>query len=175
MLLIALGAMGCNGREEPWEPLQRDGVPLLRVLLTPSPVDSVTIGASGGYELLTDSGVVRRSAAGLRALPVTRQGGRWRLGNALADGGKVILRTALDGHVELDGRPYRGELHLLPTGGDRLSVVNVVDVESYLAGVLGKEIYGHWELETYRAQAIAARSFALHAWAKAGDGSVFDV
>jgi stage II sporulation protein D len=40
--------------------------------------------------------------------------------------------------------------------------VNTVGMEAYLQGVLAKEMYGSWEPAAYRAQAIAARTFALY-------------
>lgn len=46
-----------------------------------------------------------------------------------------------------------------PVGG--IDVVVLVGLERYLPGVLAKELYRSWALETYRAQAIAARSYAV--------------
>jgi len=46
-----------------------------------------------------------------------------------------------------------------PVGG--IDVVVLVGLERYLPGVLAKELYRTWDLETYRAQAIAARSYAV--------------
>jgi stage II sporulation protein D len=39
--------------------------------------------------------------------------------------------------------------------------VNVVDLESYLQGVVAGEVPSNWPRETLRAQAVAARSYAL--------------
>ena len=43
-----------------------------------------------------------------------------------------------------------------------IDVINHVPMEKYLPGVLAKELYAQWELEAYRAQAVAARSYAIH-------------
>lgn len=40
-------------------------------------------------------------------------------------------------------------------------VIEHVPLESYLPGVIAKELYTTWHLETFKAQAIAARSYAL--------------
>ena len=62
------------------------------------------------------------------------------------------------------GRPtsYRGVLEVArsPTA-DRLVVVNVVPLESYLAGVVPREMPPSFGLEAARAQSVAARGFAL--------------
>ncbi len=45
---------------------------------------------------------------------------------------------------------------------DGLRVINDVPLESYLAGTLGREVYSRWHPSTLRAQAVAARSYALY-------------
>jgi stage II sporulation protein D len=61
--------------------------------------------------------------------------------------------------LELD-RPYRGQLELAVAAG-KLSAVNVVGLEQYLAGVVPKEMPSSWPDEALKAQAVAARSYAL--------------
>jgi stage II sporulation protein D (peptidoglycan lytic transglycosylase) len=55
-----------------------------------------------------------------------------------------------------------------------LRVVNRVPLEDYVAGTLGNELYPDWEAETYKAQAVAARTFALYQRARRS-GEPFDV
>ena len=45
--------------------------------------------------------------------------------------------------------------------GDRLEVVGTFALETYLPGVLQRELFSKWDLDTYKAQAVAARSFSL--------------
>jgi stage II sporulation protein D len=61
--------------------------------------------------------------------------------------------------LELDV-PYRGQLEVAVAGG-KLNVVNVVGLEQYLAGVVPKEMPSAWPDEALKAQAVAARSYAL--------------
>jgi SpoIID/LytB domain protein len=49
-------------------------------------------------------------------------------------------------------------------------VVNDVDLEGYLKGVLAKELLRDWHEEAYRAQAIVARTYALYEMKTAGTG-----
>jgi stage II sporulation protein D len=65
--------------------------------------------------------------------------------------------------LEIDGKRYRGEVLIFAAGGGRVSVVNVVDVESYLRSVVPAEIGGAAgdRLEAVKAQAVAARSYTL--------------
>ena len=57
------------------------------------------------------------------------------------------------------GRPYRGEL--LVTATPSLTVMNSVRLEDYLRGVVPMEMPATWALEALKAQAVAARSYAL--------------
>lgn len=43
-----------------------------------------------------------------------------------------------------------------------LAVVNEVPLERYLAGTLGREMYGSWGEGALRAQAVASRTYAIH-------------
>ncbi|MEO6435930.1 MAG: SpoIID/LytB domain-containing protein, partial [Tepidisphaeraceae bacterium] len=61
-----------------------------------------------------------------------------------------------------DDKLYRGRYRFVPIGGNRFDVVNDVDVDSYLKGVLARELLRGWNEETYRAQAIVARTYALY-------------
>ena len=58
---------------------------------------------------------------------------------------------------------YRGKVEIFPNAQGRLTVVNTLDLESYLRGVVPKEM-GAWEfpaLEALKAQAVAARTYAV--------------
>jgi len=59
-----------------------------------------------------------------------------------------------------DGRAYHGTL-VVSSGGGRLAVVNAVDLEDYVRGVIGDEMPHRWPLAALEAQAVAARSYAL--------------
>ena len=62
--------------------------------------------------------------------------------------------------LTLDGRAYRGKLELVPQGGF-LRVVNIAALESYLQGVVAGEVPYSWPPRSLKAQAVAARSYAL--------------
>lgn len=72
----------------------------------------------------------------------------------------LVLRPAKNAVLALDGRAYRGKLEIASQGAF-LRVVNVVPLESYLQGVVPGEVPYSWPTETLKAQAVAARSYAL--------------
>ena len=58
------------------------------------------------------------------------------------------------------GRAYRGQIQITAAGG-KLQAVNVVGLEPYLQGVVASEMPHTWAPEALKAQAVAARSYAL--------------
>jgi stage II sporulation protein D len=57
-------------------------------------------------------------------------------------------------------RPYRGKIEVDVVDG-KLRAVNVVGLEQYLYGVVPSEMPSNWSAEALKAQAVAARSYAL--------------
>lgn len=66
-----------------------------------------------------------------------------------------------DGVVFFDNKPYRGKIEVLPMG-EGVALVNLVDLEDYLKGVLYNEVSHYWPMEALKAQAVVARSYALY-------------
>ena len=56
---------------------------------------------------------------------------------------------------------YPGAIRVSVDSG-HLELINLVDTERYVAGVVAREIWPTFDREAYRAQAIVARSFVLH-------------
>jgi SpoIID/LytB domain protein len=70
---------------------------------------------------------------------------------------------------------YRGRIETLRMPDGKYIAINILPLDSYLQGVLAKELYGSWDPATYRAQAIAARTFALFTMLTDGRGKQWDV
>ena len=83
------------------------------------------------------------------------------------------LVTAQSGHLTVGGKPYRGKILVKPYQG-ALLVTNLVDIEDYLRGVVPSEMPASWPAEALKAQAIAARTYALFQISKRADYA-FDV
>lgn len=84
------------------------------------------------------------------------------LGWAAEEGG-VAFHFTSSAPLSYEGKGYRGSLQVFVRADEEplLRVVNELDLESYLYGVLPAEIYPNWAVEAVRAQAVAARSYAL--------------
>ena len=57
------------------------------------------------------------------------------------------------------GYRYAGGFEYVPAGAGSLKVVNVVDLEDYVKGVVPYEMPGDWPLAALEAQAVCARTF----------------
>ncbi len=63
--------------------------------------------------------------------------------------------------LEFERQIYRGRARI-ENAGNAISLVNVLPLEAYLAGTVGGEMNASWSLEALKAQAVAARSYALY-------------
>jgi SpoIID/LytB domain protein len=115
---------------------------------------------------------------GLTVSGSTGSAGSWHLVVTAADGSllydgptpvasELVIRAASeDGRLQVVSKAtrfnvYRGNLHVvLMPGTSRLSVVDDVTLEAYLAGVVPVEMPPTWPAAALQAQSIAARSFA---------------
>jgi stage II sporulation protein D len=86
----------------------------------------------------------------------------------LVETGQEIASAALfpanaDQDLSVDGLAYRGLLEVRPAGTGGLTVINVLNLEDYLRGVVPNELspQSFPQLEALKAQAVAARTYAL--------------
>ncbi len=151
----------------------RSSPQLLRVGLV-SGVDQTDIELTGPVEFLDVS------SAGARTLGKQAAVGQWKL-SLTAEG--ALMARALSGsrefviplghsllfhpidraHVlKVNGRPYAGDVMVL-CRAEGLTVVNVVDLETYLRGVVPWEIGrpGEQGVAALEAQAVAARTYTV--------------
>ncbi|MCW5313561.1 SpoIID/LytB domain-containing protein [Nostoc sp. KVJ3] len=78
------------------------------------------------------------------------------------------------GFVYIGDRWYRGRTLVVPTEKG-LTAVNWVDDQEYLYSVLGGEMDASWPQEALKAQAIAARTYALYEREKQRNNPVYDL
>jgi stage II sporulation protein D len=72
----------------------------------------------------------------------------------------VWLEPGEGGYVYVGDKWYKGRV-LLMESGNAITAVNFVLMHDYLSSVVGSEMYVTWPLEALKAQAVAARSYAL--------------
>ena len=72
----------------------------------------------------------------------------------------IVIKPTSAGFVSAKGLWYRGIIMIQNKNG-KLTVINNVPLEDYIRGVVPSEMPSSWAMEAHKAQAIAARSYAL--------------
>lgn len=126
----------------------------VRVLLRSGLRSARFSGAAGACgRSLNPSKVYIGSRKGAKVLLRNRKGRR------LAGCGAALRTTG--GSFRLLGKgAYRGALELRARSRG-LTAINFVDIESYVRGVISRESPSSWPMDALRAQAVAARSYAI--------------
>jgi len=114
-----------------------------------------TDGARGASAAITQTLTIRgSSSAGIRTNIIQVMGGDFRSG--------------------AEQWRYAGALQIIPRGGANVLPVNVLPMEDYLKGVVPAEMPPYWGSEALKAQAVAARTYALRKVASRSGGD-FDL
>lgn len=131
--------------------------PPIRVLLD-EVEESLTVSMAGPHRGYVD-GTERFSTSSALSWPVQAAGG-WIYIESKPVGHSFTLEPTDGALVTWAGQSYRGAIRFVAE--DRsLRVINVVDLETYLRGVIPAEMQASWDLEALKAQAVAARTYTL--------------
>jgi stage II sporulation protein D len=134
-------------------------------------VNQVQVGSSTKAIVRDGVGRPLGEIAGMNSFNASFNGGgvaidRWR-------SGAVWIEPTNNGYVWIGDKWYRGRTLVVPTSKG-LTAVNYVDLEQYLYSVVGGEVYNSWPVETLKAQAVAARTYALYQRQTRGN-KIYDV
>ena len=137
----------------------------LRVL----PASGLEVGDTAGHRYTVPTGAryrswrISRSGAGYRLSYRTSSGSYVTKSTGLTSGtwsfstrSKIVKVVLPNGSV----RPYRGRVSLIKRGAGGRTINNVL-LEDYVKGVVPAEMPTSWAADAVRAQAVAARSYAV--------------
>ncbi len=127
----------------------------------------ITLAGKGLEVRKLEAGERYAKAPGGRSV-VYLSGGRMMLDGAeVRDADGVRFRS--EEFVKVADRPVRGQIEIR-RNGKGLIAINVLPLEDYLAAVLGSEMPRSFPVEALKAQAVAARTYAIRrkieAWGK---------
>jgi stage II sporulation protein D len=137
----------------------------VRVLLAPDQTAVSFSGVSQGCGYRLYEGKTYGAHVGAKGIELENAAGKKlaECGDALdAEGGPSFL---LGGKGE-----YRGVLELRPSPSGGLNAINAVQIDDYVRGVVAAEMPSRFPPEALRAQAVAARSYALAETLSGGEG-----
>lgn len=140
-----------------------NGPPVLAIgLSSAGGTQAPAIAVNGPYRLLVDRGATpARAGATLPPTRVSSSPNGIFVGAEELSAREIDLVPERDGTLRVNNRLYHGSVRLVRSDATHLAVVNLIDLESYLAGVLGGEMKLDWPDAALRAQAVAARTYAL--------------
>jgi len=124
---------------------------------------------AGTIKLESKDMIVRNGRTG-RVLLRNKDSGfliiRWwkhgmRFGSEVTSAPKLIIQSKSQS-FRLYDRTLQGELEVRPNGKGGLSLVNQLPLERYLVGLINHEISSTWPMESLKAQAVVARTYALY-------------
>ena len=139
-----------------------------------SAVDKITVRSADGFLIVKGNNKgwtetdIKTSSTTLTIVPsggqatVVDENGETILGG-MGNGGYILLSAAEDPEdrlITINGSRYRDGATATVTGG-RLNVINVIELEHYVRGVVANEMGYTYPLEALKAQAIAARSYGF--------------
>ena len=78
-----------------------------------------------------------------------------------SSGARLTIMPKGDNFLSTFGNSYRGGIQILNAGESKMAIVNVIDVDEYVYGVIGMEMSASWHIEALKAQAVCARNYAL--------------
>ncbi|MGM0843745.1 MAG: SpoIID/LytB domain-containing protein [Bacillota bacterium] len=71
------------------------------------------------------------------------------------------VKYGLDNYIRINGRAYLGDMSFKSESSKYVRPVNTLPMEDYLKGVVPGEMPPSWNVEALKAQAVAARTYAL--------------
>ena len=125
-------------------------------------VDNIRLTLDGGYKIYSRSNKLEREGKFLYRARVDASDKGLCLGEFSIPLDGIIIKPDKDGSIYLDKWRFRGAIGILKNKDSKLTVVNYIDIESYLYGVLYHEVSHRWPYEMLKVQAIAARTYALY-------------
>jgi len=128
--------------------------------------DSVIVSGQRAFSLVdaTDGSVVARGRQNEK-FRIEYRDGQLYVNGKLQKTPFFVRQEPGDEHEFLtaEGRRYRGELEIRPSVTKRgITVIEILPLEEYLYGVIPLEISPAWPVEAVKAQAVAARTYALY-------------
>lgn len=159
------------------ERVQPAGRPI-RVNVTPSGQDSaLTIRSDEPWQIVL-AGTQRELNRG-RRLPESRlspTGVGIQMGSTSYPSSRIEIRTVDPrGGLWVNDHKYRGSVRILRRPGNQLLLVNVLDIEHYVASVVDGEMPAAFGQAAREAQAVVARTYALYQQIQRSRTHPFDV
>ncbi|MFA5499782.1 MAG: SpoIID/LytB domain-containing protein [Candidatus Omnitrophota bacterium] len=143
------------------QPVKKTTNPILRVLVLDNK-ESVLLAIKGGYRIYSTTSDKLLTGGYILHTIVSASDQGIMFGQRDLKFSKIRVVVPESSYVYIDGRAFRGSVDIIRKENMKLMVINRVPLEEYLYGVLYNEVSHRWPIEAIKAQAVTARTFALH-------------
>lgn len=156
--------------------IPRINEPIVRVNVTPGGVDSFRFEVRGPFQWKPlDSKEPAIERLELKSVDVTAGKSGLLLGSETIEANQIEIIPKQSPAVRVNGHLYRGRMRLFRRTDGKVSAVNVLPVEEYLASVVDSEMPAKFPDAARQAQAIVARTYALYQQEQAEPKAQFDL
>jgi stage II sporulation protein D len=173
-MMLLLLPLGCSHGMQPAGPQSSSQRIRARIVLDATQVQiSATDNISVSSETNSSPMVLQLPPGAVGTLSFAQDS--WHLGGVNLGSGVLTIRSNTPGAISINQIAYRGFFRCQPVQDGKFDVINDVDVDDYLKGVVAKEMLPGWQTEAMKAQAIVARTYALYDAHSSGAKRYWDV
>ncbi|MDP3792084.1 MAG: SpoIID/LytB domain-containing protein [Candidatus Omnitrophota bacterium] len=156
IILLSLSVMGADSQAN-----KKNINPILRVLVIENK-DNVLMVIKGGYRIYSIPSDKLLTGGYILHTVVSASDQGIMFGQRDLKFSKIRIVVPESAYIYIDGRAFRGSVDIVRKDNAKLMVINRVPLEEYLYGVLYNEVSHRWPIESIKAQAVTARTFALY-------------
>lgn len=161
-LIAALASLPHETGAAPSKSLSRADQTPIRVAVTPTPQKQIELSVDGPYQLRpvgSDKVLSRGQQLATSTVIATSSG--FKIGKSEFAVTRLEIVPTQSPAVWVNGHQYRGNVRLFRRAGGGILAVNVLPLGDYLGSVIDSEMPLSFGEEARKAQAIAARTYAL--------------
>ncbi|MFZ2603368.1 MAG: SpoIID/LytB domain-containing protein [Candidatus Omnitrophota bacterium] len=124
--------------------------------------NSLGLDIKGSYEVMdVHSGEILYRGRGLKTTVTVYKSGIL-LGKVKSNTSKVLVRTEPQDVILVNGKVFRGTIQFIKKDNQQMLVINNIELQDYIKGILYHEASHYWPLEALKAQAVVCRTYALY-------------
>ena len=124
--------------------------------------DTLQVKVDGGFEVIDSSSKLLLYRGENLFTTVTVYARSVLLGEIKVTAPKFLIRPANPDAITIDGRRFRDSIEFTRKENGAMLLVNVINLEDYIKGVLYHEVSHYWPMEVLKAQAVVCRTYALY-------------
>jgi len=124
-------------------------------------VTSVTISSPQAFKVVDEQGHDLLKGDKIVAATVKANDRGIQLGSQTFLGNALVIRSTAGDGIKVGDKTYRDNIEFWKDAAGKISVINEVNLEDYLKGVLPWEANPNWPVEALKAQAVVSRTYGL--------------